>query len=197
MNDEYMESHLIDFAIYWGKMGLRSPNRYIEAPGILALGLYYPWKTYPEVPNERSNIYHSYAEYSVVDAAGIYSFPEDQTASLHRYANIDFLDHFFDGFIKNQGWSRVPLFRVIWSGAFTTFLFIFCICFISYKKQYKYLVPISLTFGLILTVFLAPVVLFRYIFPVVLTMPIMLYCILNTLKTKNTNNKNEKNNKKH
>lgn len=182
LKDEYIESHLFEFIGYWAKLGIKAPHRYIEAPGALALGLYYPWKTYPEDAHHNADTYHPYVEFNVVDYSGHYD--DIGVAPMHRYPVIPTLSDFLKSLTDGQEWSKIYGFRLIWCGAFSTFLMLFSVFFALYRKQKEYLLPISLIFGLILTVFLAPVVLFRYLFPVVLTTPIMLYIILKCVSAK-------------
>lgn len=184
IKDEYVQGHLVKFVGYWLKLGLKAPHRYIEAPGLLSLGLWYPWKTYPEDAHGKANIWHPYIEHAVVDATNRY--PENEAAPIKRHALIPVFDRFLDHVLNGQRWSQIYGIRVLWGGAFTTFTMIIAILFALYKKQRQYLIPLGLIFSLTLTVFLAPVVLFRYIFPVVLTTPIMFYIIVKTCTKKSS-----------
>ena len=180
LNDTNLKKNFSKFIDLYISIGLKSPTNYIEAPGLLTLGLYYPWTTYPEDPFNQSPIYHPYVEHAVVDFT---VYHKKGTADIHRYPNIPFLNDIIEKLLDNNEWTKLYGFRLIWCGAFITFLTIICILFSFYKKQYKLLIPLSLIIGLTITIFLAPVVLFRYIFPIVLTAPIMLYILIVAIKS--------------
>ena len=178
-----VEKDLMGFISLWAKTGLKAPHYYVEAAGMLSLGLYYPWTNYPEDSYNHSITYHAYEEY--------YMRPADGRAKELNYIritgqpNIPILDDFLGDFIwKKQSWSYVPVFRLIWCGAFSTFMFVISTLFAFYKKQRKCFLPLSFIFGMLLTISLSPVIIFRYIFPVVLTTPIMLYIIVKCVSAK-------------
>lgn len=86
-----------------------------------------------------------------------------------------------DDLFYRQEWSKIPVLNLLWRAPITFFLCILTILYAMYKRKYPYLFPLSLIFGLILTVFLSPVLLFRYLLPAVLSMPIMAYIFMKSM----------------
>ncbi len=184
LDGDAVENDLLGFVSLWAKTGLKAPNLYFEAAGMLSLGLYYPWTNYPEDSYNHSITYHAYEEY--------YMRPADGRAKEFNYVritgepNIPVLDDFLGDFIwKKQSWSHIPVLRFIWCGAFSTLMFIITTLFAIYRRQKKYLIPLAFIFGMLLTVFLSPVIIFRYVFPIAITFPIMLYIIVRCVNEKN------------
>ena len=177
MDDDSVKDDFLGFIKYWAKIGIKSPKQYIEAPGMLMLNLYYPWVTYNEKAHD--NIINGpYTEYRVISVEDIYA--KKGVAMPTRNSVFPAINEKLEKFF-NHIWARIPVFRVIWSAAFSTILFLIMLAFVIYRKNSRYVLPIAFIFGLILTVALAPVVLFRYMFPVVLATPVMLYIILKTV----------------
>ena len=172
LKTDYLDQHFIDFVKYWFTVGKNVPHRYIEAPLLFELGAYYPFITYYESKDLNPTL-STYVNYSV------HGEPKDVNIfiDIHRYPNIKIIDKIMYSLIQKQNWNKIAFFRVIWSGSFTTFLLIFAACYACYKKQKKYLVPLCFIFGMLLTVMLSPVILFRYMFPIVLCIPAMIYII--------------------
>ena len=173
---DYMDQHFFDFIKYWAKIGTKAPHRYVEAPFLFDLGAYYPFITYEE-DVEKDSTFQGFVSYNVQEQSEKYV-----SIDIHRYPKVKFVDKLMTELISHQKWNKIYFFRIIWGGAFTTILLIFTACYVAIKKQTKYLVPLCFIFGMLLTVLLSPVVLYRYLFPIVLTIPIMFYIIFKVSK---------------
>ncbi len=161
----------IKFFNLWAKIGSKNVVNYIEAPFVFTLGLYYPYVPYYR--KDRVFMWHKYIDsyYTSYEHYGI------KTTSF-----IPPVQGVYNFFISDQAWSKIPVLRILWGAPFTTHLCLILILLALYRKKYYYLLPLSLIFGLILTVALSPVMLFRYIFPAVICLPIMLYIGKSVLK---------------
>lgn len=173
MYSRNIEEDPLKFFALWAKIGSQNIDHYIAAPAVFGLSLYYPYVDYYQHPKELTYQWHRYVDsyYSTYDYDG-----------LHTTKFVTPLKTFLDSFITEQNWSRTPVLHQLWRATFTTYLLIITIVFVFYKRNYKYLLPLSLVFGLMLTVALAPIVLFRYIFPAVLCTPIMIYILIKTMR---------------
>lgn len=173
---DYIETHFFDFVNYWIKIGKKAPHRYVEAPFLFDLGAYYPFITYEE-DVEKDPTFQGFVSYNIQEKTD-----GKESIDIHRYPQIKLVDKAMDELISKQKWNKIYFFRAIWGGAFSTILLIFTACYVAIKKQTKYLVPLCFIFGMLLTVLLSPVVLYRYLFPIVLTIPAMLYVIFKVSK---------------
>ncbi|MBR1802156.1 hypothetical protein IJ768_02950 [Candidatus Saccharibacteria bacterium] len=178
LKTDYIESHLTDFVAYWAKIGLKVPHRYIEAPFLFDLGAYYPFIDYATEPDTDATR-HGYVQYGVHIKKYLGEYIE-----IYRYPNIPVVDKIMEQLIVYQKWNKIAFFRVIWGGAFTTILLLFTACYVGWKKQKQYFVPLAFIFGMLLTVLLSPVILYRYMFPIVLCIPAMFYIILKCVNEK-------------
>jgi hypothetical protein len=86
--------------------------------------------------------------------------------------------------IIGQKWATIPVLNQFWRGSLTTYIWLITAFFVFVRKKTRYLLPLSFILGLILTVALSPVVLFRYLFPAVICAPIMLYILVLCIKKK-------------
>ncbi|MBR1801721.1 hypothetical protein IJ768_00630 [Candidatus Saccharibacteria bacterium] len=173
---EKVEENPLKFFDLWRRIGEKYPASYFEAPLVFTLGLYHPYLPYPakepghEVPFE----WHTYVDcfYITYEVYGL------KTSSL-----IPNLQWFMFSIISEQKWSQVPVMHLLWGAPFTTFTLFLAYVFTFYRKKYQYFLPLSFCLGLFITVMLAPVMLFRYLFPLVITTPILFYVILKSWKT--------------
>ena len=178
---EEIEKDPIKFFNLWAKIGYKNPVEYIEAPFVTMVSLYHPYAKYTYIDGEEEgdNNYKkmSYQWHQYVDSYYFdYYFGEINTESF-----IPLYQSILYGLIRKQEWSRIPVLHHLWRATFTTYLFLLSTIFALYRKKYKYLLPLSLVFGLLITVFLSPVALFRYIFPAVLCTPIMIYIFIKSI----------------
>ena len=182
IDDDYMESHLFDFVKYWAKIGAKAPHRYLEAPMMSTIGLWYPFTEYPENPTSNSIMYHAYAEHDIHSYA--FSYYDDGGAiEVSREGNKEINNAIKEFIHTKQSWSKVPILDQFWRGSFTTFLLFFTAIIIIYRKKRKFVLAFAILFGLWLTVFLSPVIMFRYLYPLVLATPIMFYMIVSSIKS--------------
>ncbi len=170
LKDEAIKRKPLDFVGLWMKIGMEAPNRYIEAPGVSSLVMYYPWADFAKAD---SIVYRSYIEYG----NGV---PDEERERILPAAD-DFLRDFFQ---DGKTWNKIPVFRIIWGAAFSVYLFLIALALALYRKTKEYVLPLGLIFGILLTIFLAPAVMFRYMFPVVLATPILFYAIIKTVNQK-------------
>lgn len=161
------------FFSLWAKAGIKHPVNYIEAPAVFMLGLYYPFVPYEPYSKQVFYQWHLYIDSYTSD------YFEDGVNS--RSFTFD-MKNFADFMFYQQEWSKIPVLNLLWRAPITTYLCFFSIMFTLYKRKYKYMLPLALIFGLWLTVFLSPVLLFRYLLPVVLCTPIMVYILIKTIQ---------------
>ena len=180
MNNRHMGTHMREFIALWAEIGMKYPQHYFDAPFALTRSLYYPWVTYNH--DDTTHRYHSFAHHSMSES--VMTNWEDSIVDIKKAPNLPWLDSALDKYLSNQYWSETYGVRLIWCAAFTTYLLIITIIFALYRKLYKYIVPLGLLFGILLTVALAPTVQFRYVFPVVIAFPIMLYILIKCVSAK-------------
>ncbi len=167
-----IEENALDFVSLWARIGFKNPDHYVAAPLIFTLSLYYPYTEYYRENKDITYQWHRYID------SYYYGYDYD---GLKTTEFITPLKSFLDDFVFYQDWSRVPVLHQLWRGTFTTYICFIGAMLVLYKKKRKYLLPLSLTVALVLTVMLAPVVLFRYLFPAVLMTPIVIYIIVKSM----------------
>ncbi|MDO5480786.1 MAG: DUF6020 family protein [Candidatus Saccharibacteria bacterium] len=160
-NDKYMADNFGDYLGLWMRIGMKDFQNYAEAMGLLDLGVYYPWKKYPD-----TRIYHPWAEWKWTK--------DEQNGMEIRHLSGDNILSKIIGKMTQGGWfSRIPILRVLWGGGILLVIFTMILTEVIYRKKWKQLVGMSLVAGLLVTIVLAPVIIFRYMVPVVLVMPII------------------------
>ena len=178
LNTGYVSDHFTEFLKFWAEMGVKNPQSFIEAPLVASIRMYYPWINYDN--DKKAHNYHSY-EYTYV--SGVSRANKDDI-NIESSPKIPAIFKFMQSLTSEQKWSKIYGFRLIWCGAFTTLSLIIAVFMCLYKKRYKMLIPLSFIFGILLTVFLGPTIYFRYMFPAVISTPVIIYAIFSTFQSR-------------
>lgn len=182
LDDEAVLSDPARFARLYLSVGAANPIVYIKAAGLQDLGLLYPDKSYPD-----TRIWHYYLDYES------YRFdPDDIT--FGKYININrnslfpalnhIFDHLFgsnptglgDGYVPVDScvFSKIPLIGPLCRASvwFWTIVFIFfCGIWTRWRSR---LVPVVAVLAFILTVALAPLIMYRYCAPFIFPIPALI-----------------------
>ncbi len=150
--------------------GFKHPVRYIEAFFFQNIGLYYPLKTYPD-----SRMYHPLIEYRSLDKK--YSEP-NKHYTVENKPILKYYDKYINYYINSYLWQKIPGLNLIIGMSFYFYFSIVTLIIILYRKQYKLLFPFSLIIGLIINLILSPVIIYRYVFPIIISCPLFIYLII-------------------
>ena len=165
---DYTATHIKDYIQMYIQAGIADPEDYIEAFLMNSLGYWYIGKTYQD-----PRMYHPYFEYNNIDALW---WNEDYTP-IYRNSIFPEIDSFISEHVYNGLWNRVPLLSLFnRAGAYFS-LFVFAVIHALHTRDGRALLPLCLLGGLYITLFLSPVCLFRYIFGIALSTPLLLLII--------------------
>lgn len=181
-NSELFKEDPIKFVKLWIKVGFKFPLTYIDAFAKLTIGYWYPDMNYRD-----KTAFHPYWEYKQSSSQN-----EDNSWIIVQRKPPKFmkpLTDFYDKLTYNNGYQKLPVVSMLFSSGFAVWIMLFTLAWCIYSKKYKYLFAISIPFALWLTLLLGPVVLYRYIYPVVITVPLMLGVMFSETLSKNTEEK--------
>ena len=162
-----------EFIKLYVNIGLKDPKNYIEAFLLGNLGLWYPNKNYYD-----SRVFLQFVEYNM---------PYDDVikyTKLHKDSKLVLYNAFLKKLCLDSSWADIPVISSFFSLGIYFWFLLLSIGVIIIKKKWKLLIPLSSIFGLTLTIVFAPVIVLRYLFPVIITVPILLSLIfsINTIK---------------
>ncbi len=127
-----------------------------------------------------SRMSHHFIEWKV--------FNVDTNSKWIRIKKIDFIsrvNEMYNSFMSNYKYLDIPIFKMIFIPGTLFFITLITIIVIISKKRIEYLVPMSLIAGLYITLALAPVILYRYILPIAMSVPIdiaIIYIVKSIIK---------------
>ena len=173
LNSTYTEDNLIKYIKFWLKIGFKDPKNYIEAFLLNNIGAWYPGKQYYD-----TRMYHPYIEYKMIDGK---KWNKDYE-NIERKSLLPIYEKALHLLIERNGWKAIPVISLVFNLGTYFLIFIYSIGICIIRKKKKYLVAISAITGLYITIFLAPVALFRYSFPIVILLPIFASIILDKEK---------------
>lgn len=169
INSEEVKKNLLKYISLWASVGIKDPQNYIEAHMLNTLGFWYPNKIYYD-----SRMYHPYIEFSMLDAKKWNS----NYIEIKRDSKIPKYKEILEIIVEKNAWQNIPIFSLLFSAGFYFILVIFLLSLILLYKNYEYLAPMSVILSLYFTLFLAPVALYRYVFPIVTILPVIISLIL-------------------
>lgn len=166
--EEVKKDPITYFKLYLN-VGRKDIKNYTEAFLLNTLGLWYPNKTYRD-----DRMYHPLLEYLMLDA----KFWNPIYIVIDRDTKLPVYDKLLYYSIEKNGWKFIPVISTLFTMGFYFILFLFLCGMIFVYKKYRLFIPLSIIVGLLLTIFLAPVSLFRYFYPIFIVTPIILSLIL-------------------
>lgn len=169
LNNKYVKSNLKDYISLWTSNGIKDPENYVEAFLLNSLGFWYPNKNYND-----DRMYHPYIEIEMMDAAKW----NPRYVQIKRESKFPIYEKILNITIGKNAWKRIPVISTIFTTGTYFIIFIFLFLLTILRRNFKYMLPISIILGLYATLFLSPVALFRYCFPIIMVSPLMINLIL-------------------
>lgn len=169
LNNKYVKSNLKDYISLWTSNGVKDPENYVEAFLLNSLGFWYPNKNYND-----DRMYHPYIEIEMMDAAKW----NPRYVQIKRESKFPIYEKILNITIGKNAWKRMPVISTIFTTGTYFIIFIFLFLLTILRRNFKYMLPISIILGLYATLFLSPVALFRYCFPIIMVSPLMINLIL-------------------
>jgi len=166
-DNERFSENKAEFLKLWIGVGKKDIRTYIDCWLDLSLGYWYPDCIYP-IPGA----YHPYIEYE--NSVPNRYDTEENTTFLQRHSYFPRLENWLSSFSYETKFQAIPVFSMLFSPGFAFWVCILLVGILVYNKKYIGLVPLALCIGLWLTLLLSPVVLFRYMYPVIIAIPYML-----------------------
>ena len=169
LNNKYVKSNLKDYISLWTSNGVKDPENYVEAFLLNSLGFWYHNKNYND-----DRMYHPYIEIEMMDAAKW----NPRYVQIKRESKFPIYEKILNITIGKNAWKRIPVISTIFTTGTYFIIFIFLFLLTILRRNFKYMLPISIILGLYATLFLSPVALFRYCFPIIMVSPLMINLIL-------------------
>ena len=169
LNNKYVKSNLKDYISLWTSIGVKDPENYVEAFLLNSLGFWYPNKNYND-----DRMYHPYIEIEMMDAAKW----NPRYVQIKRESKFPIYEKILNITIGKNAWKCIPVISTIFTTGTYFIIFIFLFLLTILRRNFKYMLPISIILGLYATLFLSPVALFRYCFPIIMVSPLMINLIL-------------------
>ncbi len=170
-NEEAFRENPGRYLKLWISLGLRHPGDYLNAFFATTLGYWYP-----------DDIFHAYiyaAErhgYLMTQHMGeIINIGE--TIVVEKHSFLPWLEDLYEEMATWNQHQQVPVLSMFFSPGMHCWLLLLSLglCLCQRKRLLPDLIVLALPFGLWLTLLLSPTVLMRYVFPITLFQPFMLY----------------------
>jgi len=151
----------------WARLGMQFPMTYVDAFLDNSIGYWYlADKTHSTI-------------YGVGTESGFGYLSTDNRAmpagcEIVRHSYLPGLRAFMERIVSDNEYQKIPILSVIFAPAFYWWMLCLYIAFFLYRKEYAMLVPALFLVAYYLTLLLSPAVLVRYMYPFMLSVPMML-----------------------
>lgn len=178
LNAKAIMSDPVRFAKFYCKLGMKFPKSFLIAHLDLTFGLWYP-----DIHYYDRKMYHPYIEY-VSNSVEYVAQQNPRYITAQRYTRFPLLQHLLDYLFGpetlygdsnwHMAFNESFLVSLIYKPGMYFWTFILLLLFTVIHKRWKMLLPVSMYAGLLLTIILGPVILFRYMAPIILSAPLLI-----------------------
>lgn len=161
----------------WIRLGLAHPAVYIDAFLDNSLGLWYLWDT-------------SHAQvYGIGTESGFGYLSTDNRVmpagfEVEEHSLLPGLRAFLERIVSDNEYSKIPAVRLLFAPALYWWILWLYLVTALYRKTYREALPAVFLAAYCLTLLLSPTVLVRYAYPLMVTVPVLLPCLLSGAERK-------------
>ncbi len=178
-DDVRFKENPTEFIKLWMTVALKCPQTYIDAFLRLTVGYWYPDMNYRD-----PQAYHPYWEYAPTGALVWFDPNEYVLLEQTPVKGFGFLNTVLFKTTYSNAYQYLPVVPMLLSSGMLLWSILMFFVYILLEKKFKYFIPLAFIAMMYVTLFLGPVVLFRYIYPIVMIMPMLFACAFNIKKEK-------------
>lgn len=152
----------------WAEIGLCYPNDYLDAFLELTRGYWF----LDDVSHAEVLGYGAGSEYGL-----IYTFNASKSEwfeGIESHSYLPQLKEFYQSIVSGNGYYEWPVLSNLFKPAFYCWALVLVMISFLYRKQKSKLILCMLPFWYLMTLFLGPVVNIRYVYPIIVAMPLLL-----------------------
>ena len=181
------------FFALWLTFAKKYPADYLDAFARLTVGEWYPDLKFKDYYSGQP--YFQYVSFKISADGGAILFvnsPDDERVVGKISPNdkppiivenrplegFSWLDRFYKKLAYDCAYEKIPVVSMLFSTGFIFWLILIYVAWCIYVKKYRLLAPVSFALVLWLTMIAGPVALYRYTFPLAMTIPILFTRIL-------------------
>ena len=162
-NEELLKTNTVNFFKLWAKVGVQFPDEYIESIVTNTMGYWYPL-------NQGRYVSADIAVYHTLIGIG---------DEIENHGYCDVVSKIYDPLFFKGEYYKVPLLGFFFRNAPYIWSTVIFAIFGLYKKDKRILLASCLPIIYLFTCFCGPMVALRYIYCIIVCMPILFYLILN------------------
>lgn len=155
------------FLKLWAQVGLKCPVIYIDAFFTENIGFWNPFVRYPD-----AGTYLAYIPYRSADLEQV-GISWNGQVFIERISLFPGLAEIYEKLTETGAYNMIPGVSLIYSIAMAFWLIAAGIFYCIRKKRYRMAAPFFLLVGLWGTLMLSPVVVFRYGYPLIISLPVV------------------------
>lgn len=155
------------FIKLWVQVGVKCPVTYMEAFLLGNIGFWNPFMRYPDL-----DTFLPYIPYHSADLEQVGVSWEGQVF-IERSSMFPEIAKLYERLTESGDYNRIPGISFIYNIAVAFWLIFAGIVYCIKKKRYRMAVPFFLLVGLWGTLMLSPVVVFRYGYPLLISLPVV------------------------
>lgn len=174
-NSEVLFSNIKGYVQLYIKLGLKYPLTYIDSFLVNNYGYFY---FFDKLPIDGTKTY-----------IWVECMSKDKSFSCQDKCNDNAIYHLYNDLLEKATYQKVPILNIFMNIGFNIFILFFTMCLLIYRKKVVLGLPIYLLVSLFITNLLGPVALMRYVYPIFVCFPFMLFIINKTWSEKKNKEK--------
>ncbi len=163
LDQGYVKANLGEYLWLYTSVGLKCKRAYLNAFLLNTLGYWYPLKDYPDW-----HMYHPLIEYSEKESPF-----KESLEDLSKRSVFGEVDGWLESYMDSGDWSRIPVLSIALKPGFLFLMFALCLLASIVAKRSDRVFLLGLCAGLIVSLLLSPVCLFRYCYPLLMATPLL------------------------
>lgn len=166
-NRKAFEKDPAGFIKLWAELGIRYPGCYVDAFLSMNLGFWYPDMVYPD-----PGAYMFHIEYENASEEGKDQYSEDGVF-IERNSLLPGLESFYREWTQGGAYQKYPVIAMLFSPGAAFWCLCLAFGYLIFRKKTEKLLPFVLLGILWLTLMVSPVVLLRYAYPLMVSIPVI------------------------
>jgi hypothetical protein len=175
-DENMLQDHMGEFLSLWARVLVRFPGEYVASFMSNTMGFWYPGPTAYEIAEEIS-LFHT--------SIGM----GEEIVKQDYLPWIGGINHYLYG---EMNYKHVPVLNLFFKSFFYVWMMLLVIFNSIYAKKKRNILPMGLMITYILTLFLGPIVTLRYMYCVIVSLPILIFLLLDSKYVEKFNVKNSK-----
>lgn len=163
-DENMLQDHMGEFLLLWAKIGVKYPGEYVASFMANTMGFWYLGPT----------------EYEIAEEISTFHTTIGMGEEIEKKDFIPFIGKINQYLYSEMNYKKIPVLRQFFHASFYFWIVLFTILNAIYSKKKKNILGLGLVITYILTLFLGPIVTLRYMYAIIVSIPLIIVLLFYT-----------------